>query len=284
MNINEHWHSIACRGLGTRGHEHTGYLPLVCKNLKLSAAVSSWGYQYPVSAAAQCRVLAWILIPPVTGRGYLLHYTKLEVLLAVANAGVTLRVLVAVVEHGLAGHGLLAARDGRHFAHGARGAVADVAALHAAAVALARRAPLHLRGAVGVHGAQVAAVRLALERAGEGVCDIVIVLLLALALHEQARPLHELVHGHGGGVVRAGSPSQGHSVVVAVTCLGWQPQDAAGWAGQGQLSSVAAGGVRPSTGQVSCVPPPAQQQQAVSTSARPSHSSSHCRGLTPAAS
>ena len=42
VNINEHWHSIACRGLGTRGHEHTGYLPLVCKNLKLSAAVSSW--------------------------------------------------------------------------------------------------------------------------------------------------------------------------------------------------------------------------------------------------
>ena len=184
-------------------------------------------------------MLAWILIPQSRGRGYLLHYTKLEVLLAVANAGVTLRVLVAVVEHGLAGHGLLAARDRRHFAHGARGAVPDVAALHAAAVALARRAPLHLRGAVGVHGAQVAAVSLALERAGEGVGDIVIVLLLALALHEQARPLHELVHGHVAGVVRAGSPSQGHSVVVWVTCLGWQLQDTAGWAGQGQLSGVA---------------------------------------------
>ena len=217
MNINEHWHSIACRGLGTRGHEQTGYLPLVCKNLKFSAAVSC-RYQYPVSSSPVSGV-GLDTDTPVTGRGYLLHYTKLEVLLAVANAGVTLRVLVAVVEHGLAGHGLLAARDGRHFAHGARGAVPDVAALHAAAVALARRAPLHLRGAVGVHGAQVAAVSLALERAGEGIGDIVIVLLLALALHEQARPLHELVHGHGAGVVRAGSPSQGHSVVVWVTCL-----------------------------------------------------------------
>ena len=208
---------------------------------------------------------------PVTGRGYLLHYTKLEVLLAVANAGVTLRVLVAVVEHGLAGHGLLAARDRRHFAHGARGAVADVAALHAAAVALARRAPLHLRGAVGVHGAQVAAVSLALERAGEGICDIVIVLLLALALHEQARPLHELVHGHGGGggqLVTITGPQccgLGHMSRLAATGHCWL-----GRTGATERCGWTVCGVRGSTGRYHvCHHQPAPAPAAaVSTSAR----------------
>ena len=103
-------------------------------------------------------------------------------------------VLVAVVQHRLAGDTLLSPGDGRHFPHSPSCSVTDVASLHTLTVSLPRGGALHLRGAVGVDGPDVLVV---LHRTTEGVRHVIVVILLPLALHEQAGALHELVHGHG---------------------------------------------------------------------------------------
>ena len=115
-------------------------------------------------------------------------------------------VLVAVVQHGLAGHTLLSPGDGRHFPHSPGGSVADVAPLHTLTISLPRGGSLHLRGAVGVDGPEVLVL---LHRTTEGVRHVIVVILLPLALHEQAGALHKLVHGHGGAAGGVGEETGG---------------------------------------------------------------------------
>ena len=125
---------------------------------------------------------------------YLLNYTKLEVLLVIINAGIALIVLIAVVEHGLAGDALLAPGDRGHLPDSPGGPVPDVATLDPPAVSLTRRATLHLSGTVGVDSSDI--IRVSLQSSGKRVGNIIIVRLFPLALHEEAGAFDKLVHGH----------------------------------------------------------------------------------------
>ena len=110
-------------------------------------------------------------------------------------------VLVAVVQNRLAGHTLLSPGDGGHFPHSPGGPVPDVPSLHTFAVSLARGGALHLSGSVGVDGPEVLVL---LHPPTEGVSHVIVVILLSLALHEQAGALDELVHGHAGDTGHTG--------------------------------------------------------------------------------
>ena len=125
---------------------------------------------------------------------YLLHYTKLEVLLVIINSWIAVLVLIAEVQDRLAGHTLLSPGDGGHFPHSSGRSVTNVASLHTLTISLPSRGSLHLCGAVGVDGPNVLVV---LHLTTEGVRHVIVVILLPLALHEQAGALHKLVHGHG---------------------------------------------------------------------------------------
>ena len=114
----------------------------------------------------------------------------------ITNAGIALIVLVTIVEHRLGGDALLASGDRGHLPDRPRGPVSDVASLDTARVSLTSCATLHLSGAVGVHSPDILTV--SLQGSGKCVGNIVTVRVLALALHEQARTFHKLVHGHGG--------------------------------------------------------------------------------------
>ena len=114
----------------------------------------------------------------------------------IINAGIALIVLVTIVEHRLGGDTLLSSGDRRHLPDRPGGPVPDVASLDTARVSLTSCATLHLSGSVGVHSSDILTV--SLQGSGECVGNIVIVSVLALALHEQARTFHKLVHGHDG--------------------------------------------------------------------------------------
>ena len=104
-------------------------------------------------------------------------------------------VLVAVVQYRLAADTLLPPGDGGHFPHSPSSSVPDISSLHTLTISLPRGGPLHLCGAVGVDGPDVLVL---LHRPTEGVRHVIVVILLPLALHEQAGALHKLVHRHGG--------------------------------------------------------------------------------------
>ena len=98
----------------------------------------------------------------------------------------------------------------------------DVSPLDTPGVSLALRGALHLGGSVRVHSPDVAMVGLGLQGPGECVRHVVIVLLLTLALHEQARALDELVHGHdeAGALQSAQEHLLQSAEVTADTALG----------------------------------------------------------------
>ena len=160
-----------------------------------------------------------------TGTGcsldHLVHHTKLEVLLIMVIGGVAVLVLVAVVQHGLAGDALLPPGDGGHFADSPGGAVTDVSPLDRLAVPLATSGALHLRGPVGVHSSNVTVFTiLTLLNTTECVCHIVIVIFIPPALHKEPGPLHKLVHRHVGGD-GAGDHITLHQTVVANPNRAW---------------------------------------------------------------
>ena len=104
-------------------------------------------------------------------------------------------VLVAVVEDRLAGHTLLAPGDCGHFPHSSSGSVSDISFLYTFAVSLPSGGTLHLSGPVRVDSPEVLVL---LHPTTEGVGHVIVVIVLPLALHEEAGPLDKLVHGHVG--------------------------------------------------------------------------------------
>ena len=117
----------------------------------------------------------------------------------VVSGWVGLLVVVAVVEHGLAGDALLSTSDGCDFPDGPGRPVPNVPSLDRLGIAFAGGGALHLGVAVRVDGTQL--LVLVLHSTRERVGNVVIVIVLTLALHEEAGALHKLVHGHGASLL-----------------------------------------------------------------------------------
>lgn len=140
----------------------------------------------------------------------------------VVSGWVGLLVVVAVVEDRLAGDTLLPTSDGCDFPDSPGRPVPNVSSLHRLGIALPGGGALHLGVAVRMHGAQL--LVLIFHPTGERVGNIVIVILLPLALHEQPGALHKLVHGHGGSLVFS-QMLQDTSQVTRLCAPTWQATD-----------------------------------------------------------
>ena len=136
----------------------------------------------------------------------------------VVSGRVGLLVVVAVVEHGLAGDTLLSTSDGCDFPDGPGRPVPNVPSLDRLGIAFAGGGALHLGVAVRVDGTQL--LVLVLHSTRERVGNVVIVIVLTLALHEEAGALHKLVHRHGvvlgGGGEETGDARCGQCMVWVV--------------------------------------------------------------------
>ncbi len=142
----------------------------------------------------------------------LVKHSELEAPLAVIDdpSG---SVAAVVTEDALAGHALLAPGHGGHLAHRARGTRPHAARTRGAAGAFPLAAAVHVHRTQCVYGADLVLIAAATHAAavaagqattasaaaapvGEDVVHVVKVCGLSFALHEQPRPLDELVHGH----------------------------------------------------------------------------------------
>lgn len=126
---------------------------------------------------------------------YLLNNTKLEVLLVIIDRRVGVLVLIAIVEHWLAGDTLLPPGDGCHLPHRPGGPVSDIPSLNWFRISFPTRGPLHLSISVGMNSTNILLI---INSSTECISNIVIVIFFPLALHEQAGTFHKLVHRHFG--------------------------------------------------------------------------------------
>ena len=146
----------------------------------------------------------------------------------VVSGRVGLLVVVAVVEHGLAGDTLLSTSDGCDFPDGPGRPVPNVPSLDRLGIAFAGGGALHLGVAVRVDGTQL--LVLVLHSTRERVGNVVIVIVLTLALHEEAGALHKLVHGHGASLLVSQGPQDSSQVTrisaqhgLQARCRSWAP-------------------------------------------------------------
>ena len=127
---------------------------------------------------------------------------------------ITLRIVTAEMHHTLRSHRLVTAGDSGDFPHSASGASSNATLSHRFGTSFPLSVAIHLHGTKGMHSPNFISVgklevaeaasllfrpNVVGKRRMKTVSHIVVVHVFPGALHKQARPFDEFVHGHDFG-------------------------------------------------------------------------------------